>query len=302
LKIANFTLSGSNSVALIESGRAYEIPVACSMNGVEPLAKVKSVEEILKQNLLKFLQENAKRIVSSSEGIELGKVKLLSPILRPQKILLAAVNYISHSREQDLTPPPEPYFFSKFQNAIIGPEDPIIIPRISAKVDWEVELAVVIGKRGKYIPKNEARKYIGGYTISNDISFRDLQFPPGWPDKPNPLGQNWIKGKALDNSLPMGPWLVTPDEINDPYNLEISLSVNGNVMQKSNTSEMIFNAEEMIEYLSSGITLEPGDVISTGTPLGVAAFTRAPYLKDGDVVEASISGIGTLRNPVRSEI
>jgi 2-keto-4-pentenoate hydratase/2-oxohepta-3-ene-1,7-dioic acid hydratase in catechol pathway len=143
--------------------------------------------------------------------------------------------------------------------------------------------------------------YVVGYTVSNDVSYRDLQFPAGWPEKLNRLGQNWVEGKGLDNAFPMGPWLVTTDEIPDPYDLRLSLSVNGERKQDSSTGDMIFKIDSVIEHVSAGITLRAGDVISTGTAPGVAAFTDQKFLKDGDVVEARIDRIGTLRNPVRSE-
>ncbi len=234
-------------------------------------------------------------------GMPLSRVKLLPPVLRPEKILCVAVNYVSHSKEQGVAPPPEPYFFTKFRNAIVGDGDDILVPRVSTKVDWEVELAVVIGKPGKYIPKGSAMDHVAGYTISNDVSFRDLQFPPGWPEKLNALGQNWVMGKGLDTAFPLGPCLVTKDQIQDPHNLRISLNVNGETKQESNTSEMVFKIDALIEYVSKGMTLRPGDIISTGTPLGVAVFTDKRFLKSGDAVEATIEGIGTLRNRVRAE-
>jgi 2-keto-4-pentenoate hydratase/2-oxohepta-3-ene-1,7-dioic acid hydratase in catechol pathway len=313
LKLANILSSSGSSIlcALVHEGKAYDIRSWAEEEenaaGHEELARVNTVEDIISTNgLLEKLRNNERQIYDdsmkkSNNALSLERLKLKSPILKPQKIFLAAVNYLSHGKEGNLEPPAEPYFFSKFQNTIIGPEDPIILPKVSSKVDWEVELAVVIGRRGKYISQSEAQHYIAGYTIANDVSFRDLQFPKGWPKELNPLGQNWIKGKGLDGALPLGPWIVTTDELKDPYNLEISLSVNGQPRQKANTSEVIFKVEQMIEYLSSGITLEPGDIISTGTPLGVAAFSGAPYLKNGDIVEASISEIGMLRNPVRAE-
>ena len=260
-----------------------------------------SVNEILQNNLLGKILQYQDRNVSQDAGVPLTDVKLASPVLDPEKIFLAATNYVSHGEQQKGPPPEEPYFFTKFRNTIRGPNDPIVIPRISKKVDWEVELAVIIGKEGKYISKKDAMEYVAGYTISNDISFRDLQFPKGWPAKTSPFGHNWVKGKGLDGALPMGPWLVTPDEVGDPNSLEISLSVNGEERQKSSTNEMVFKIDQLIEYLSQGITLKPGDVISTGTPLGPAAFSGAPYLKDGDMVEAKIEKIGVLRNPVKNE-
>ncbi len=302
MKLANYSLNGSPGVALIHEGKAFDIQSWANSTGAEEFFRANNVDEILSSpGLLETLRRLERKIYTSNDFQPIEKLKLKSSMLKPQKIFLAAVNYLSHGKEQDVKPPKEPYFFSKFQNTIIGSGDPILLPKVSTKMDWEVELAVVIGKRGKYVSQDVAANYVAGYTIANDVSFRDLQFPSGWPNEPNALGQNWIKGKGLDNSLPLGPWLVTTDELKNPYSLDISLSVNGELMQKANTSKMIFKIEKLIEYLSAGITLEPGDIISTGTPAGVAAFSGAPYLKDGDIVEASINGIGLLRNPVRAE-
>jgi 2-keto-4-pentenoate hydratase/2-oxohepta-3-ene-1,7-dioic acid hydratase in catechol pathway len=303
LILANYiSKEGAQSVALIAGNLAYDIQAWAKKSNEIELDRISSVDGLIStKGALEVVRRNAGRI--SSEGIaqRVDSLRLKSPILHPSKILLAAINYVAHGKEQEVKPPTEPYFFTKFSNCIIGNGDPILIPRVSKKVDWEVELAVVIGKRGKYISRDKARDYIAGYTIANDVSFRDLQFPPGYPTQLNALGQNWVKGKGLDNSFPLGPWLVTPEELKDPSNLDLSLSVNGVVRQKSNTSDMVFKVEDLIEYLSNGITLEPGDIISTGTPLGVAAFTGVPYLKDGDAVEASVQGIGVLKNHVRSE-
>jgi 2-keto-4-pentenoate hydratase/2-oxohepta-3-ene-1,7-dioic acid hydratase in catechol pathway len=248
-----------------------------------------------------LLQEAKRRIVETNSGIPVSSVKLLSPVLKPEKILLVARNYLSHNLEQNAKPPPEPYFFTKFRNALIGNGEAILIPRISTKADWEGELAVIIGKAGKNIPRMEAMEYVAGYSVANDVSFRDLQFSTRSDNAAVALGSNWVKGKGLDSSFPLGPWLVTRDEIADPHNLDISLSVNANVKQHSNTGDMMFKIDSLIEYVSAGMTLRPGDVISTGTPEGVAVFSGEPFLKDGDVVEVTIGEIGTLRNPVRSE-
>jgi 2-keto-4-pentenoate hydratase/2-oxohepta-3-ene-1,7-dioic acid hydratase in catechol pathway len=261
----------------------------------------RDVDQILADGVLEELSGAAGKHSSTVDGVPLAKVKLLPPVLRPEKILCVAVNYVSHGKEGSLAPPPEPYFFTKFRNAIVGPGDDILVPRVSNKVDWEVELAVVMGRTGKYISKGDAMDYVAGYTISNDISFRDLQFPPGWPEKLNALGQNWVKGKGLDTAFPLGPCLVTKDQIQDPHNLIISLSVNGETKQVSNTAEMVFKIDSLIESASAGMTLRPGDIISTGTPLGVAVFSGQSFLKPGDVVEGTISGVGTLRNQVRAE-
>ncbi len=253
-----------------------------------------STDEILRGN---FLSDNGSSLVAVGEGSHLEAVKLCSPVLHPEKIYCAAVNYVSHSKEQNTSVPAEPYFFTKFQNSLIGPEDEILLPRISRQVDWEVELAVIIGKKGKNIPKDRVLEYVAGYTISNDVSFRDLQKLGA----SSYLGVNWVKGKGLDAAFPLGPWMVTKEELPDPYSSEISLFVNGVERQKSKIGEMVFKIDRLIEYVSAGVTLLPGDVISTGTPLGVAAFTGAAFLKDGDLVEAKIQGIGTLRNRAKAE-
>ena len=288
LKLANYVVDSKVKAGLVEASKIYPIP---DQSGSSFFS---SVDQILSSGSLAFVKGMQSQI-SKQLGVAVASVKLAPPVLNPEKIYCAAVNYLSHSKEQNQSPPTEPYFFTKFRNALIGPEDSVLLPRISKKVDWEVELVVVIGKRGKNIPKKEAIDYVAGYTISNDISFRDLQMP----EKPNYLGMNWVKGKGLDTAFPLGPWLVTKDELPDLYGCEISLKVNGIEHQKSKIGDMVFKIDELIEYLSMDITLAPGDVISTGTPLGVAAFTGVPFLKAGDVLEAQIEGIGVLRNYVK---
>ncbi|MEM0373365.1 MAG: fumarylacetoacetate hydrolase family protein, partial [Sulfolobales archaeon] len=208
-------------------------------------------------------------------------------------------DFRSHSREASTPPPPEPYFFIKPSNSVIGKDDYIIIPKGLKRVDYEGEIAIIIGKRGKYIPESKALDYVFGFSIANDVSFRDYQFP-----ERHPYGLNWVMGKALDTGLPLGPWIVTKDEVLEGYGefkLEIKTFVNGKLVQHGSTEDMIFSIEKLISYLSQGITLEPGDVITTGTPAGVAEFSDKIYLKDGDVVEVEVSKIGKLRNFVRAE-
>ncbi|MBW9140116.1 MAG: fumarylacetoacetate hydrolase family protein [Candidatus Aramenus sp.] len=237
----------------------------------------------------------AKETLSRLKGVERAvsydpeKIVYYPPIERPEKILLLAVNYKSHGNETSTSPPKEPYLFTKFANALVGHNQPVIYPKASSRVDHEVELAVVIGKRGKYIPRKEAFNYVFGYTIANDVSFRDKQFPP----EP-PYGMRWVHGKGMDTAMPLGPWIVTRDEL-DPNSVKLTLRVNGEVRQEGYAEDMIFKVDEVIEYASNGITLSPGDVISTGTPQGVALAT-GKYLKPGDVMEAEITGIGVLRN------
>ena len=288
MKLAQYVSEGKPKVGIVEGDLVYD-------------AGESSIDQVLSKGLLNSIRERARSIMTAGEGVPLDSVLLLSPIRYPEKIFCVAENYRSHVRESDSKAAAKPYLFTKFRNSIIGPNDPIVIPRISQKVDWEAELAVVIGKEGKHISEDLAMGYVAGYCISNDVSFRDLQFPEGWPKVLSRLGQNWVLGKGLDGALPLGPWLVTADEIPDPHNLGISLSLNWQVKQNSNTGDMIFSVASLISYISAGITLRPGDIISTGTPQGVAAFTDQRYLKTGDVVEARIDRIGSLRNPVVAE-
>jgi 2-keto-4-pentenoate hydratase/2-oxohepta-3-ene-1,7-dioic acid hydratase in catechol pathway len=301
LKLAHYEADGVTRVGFVESGSVFDVEDATKNLGLAIRSKPLTIDALLSDGTVQLLQKVKERIPRIVPGIPVESVRLLSPILNPEKILLLAVNYTSHSKEQNLKPPIEPYLFTKFKNALIGPGVPILIPKVSEKVDWEVELAIIIGKRGKYITKKDAMDYVAGYTISNDISFRDFQFATKLPDGRTTLGLNWVKGKGLDSSFPLGPWLVTRDEIQDPHSLGISLSVNGETKQRSNTSDMVFKIDSLVEYISAGITLKPGDIISTGTPEGVAAFTGERFLKDGDIVEATINRIGTLSNPVRAE-
>lgn len=219
----------------------------------------------------------------------LRKAKLLAPIARPRKITCIGLNYADHAREQGIEPPTAPIFFLKSHNTICGPGDPIKLPPNSSQVDYEAEFAVVIGKRGHRIPESDAHKYVAGYTILHDVSARDMQFG----DK------QWYRGKSCDTFAPTGPWIVTKDEIPDPDNLHISLTLNGETMQDSSTSNLVFKVPFLISYLSQSVTWEVGDLISTGTPPGVGVYRKPPvFLKAGDKVSVFVEGIGTLNNPV----
>lgn len=255
--------------------------------------------------LRRFVSEAERDLRSSSPLLSrhvyrIKDIEFYPPIGSPEKILCLAANYRAHAQETGIRPPEEPYVFYKPASALVGHERPIYIPRSSQKVDYEVELAVVIGRRGKYIERSRAMDHVFGYSVFNDISYRDRQMPLGWPDKIDPFGYRWLHGKGMDTGAPMGPWIVTRDEIEDPHRLRISLSVNGEVRQDSNTGEMIFKIDSIIEFISNGITLKPGDIIATGTPPGVALATGR-YLKHGDIVEAYIEKIGLLRNQVLRE-
>jgi 2-keto-4-pentenoate hydratase/2-oxohepta-3-ene-1,7-dioic acid hydratase in catechol pathway len=295
LKLANFEKDGLSKAGIVKGSTIYDIADEATRLGVKKLRGIGSVDQLLEDSLLKHLLANEEKL-TGGKGIPLRSVKLKSPVLFPEKIIMVAVNYASHGKETKTPPPPYPYLFTKFRNAIIGETEPIIAPRSSKKVDWEVELAVVIGKEGKNIKKERAYEHVAGYTVSNDISYRDFQ-----GQKNESLGLNWFKGKAMDASLPLGPWLVTTDEITNPHDLELSLKVNGDRKQHSSTSEMLFKIDELIAYASIGTTLRPGDIISTGTPEGIASATGQPFLKDGDTVEATVERIGTLHNAVKKE-
>lgn len=219
-------------------------------------------------------------------------VRLGEPVKRPGKLICIGLNYRKHAEESGMESPKEPVVFFKATSAIIGPNDNIIIPKNSKKTDWEVELAVVIGKRANYIREEDAMDHVAGYLLHNDVSEREFQIERG--------GQ-WVKGKSCDTFAPLGPYLVTKDEIKDPNNLRLWLKVNGNKMQDGNTNDFIFNVQHVISYLSQFMSLMPGDIISTGTPEGVGLGMKPPvYLKDGDVVELGIDGLGTAKQHVKS--
>ncbi len=222
---------------------------------------------------------------------ELGEVELCAPILNPEKIVAIGLNYLDHARESGMEPPKKPLFFSKYPSSIVGPGAPVILPppQVSTQVDYEIELAVIVGREAKNVSEEKAMEHVFGYTILNDISARDLQFEDG----------QWVKGKALDTFAPMGPWIVTKDEIPDPHSLRLTMRLNGEVVQDSSTSNLIFKVPQLIAYLSTLFTLKPGDVISTGTPFGVGMARKPPrFLKPGDTMAAEIEMIGVLENPV----
>jgi 2-keto-4-pentenoate hydratase/2-oxohepta-3-ene-1,7-dioic acid hydratase in catechol pathway len=216
---------------------------------------------------------------------------LLAPVPDPSKIICLGLNYRDHAEESGMAIPAEPILFSKYASSLIGPGQAIELPPVSTEVDYEAELVYVIGKRGRDIPRDRAMEYIAGYTIGHDVSARDWQL--------NKPGKQWMAGKTFDTFAPLGPALVTADEVPNPNDLGIRLRLNGQTMQDSNTSQLIFRAEEVIPYLSQIFTLEPGDLIFTGTPPGVGMARKPPvWLQEGDVVEVEIDGLGILKNPV----
>lgn len=228
------------------------------------------------------------------EGIPLGagSARLLAPVPEPGKIVCIGLNYRDHAREAGLPLPEEPVLFAKFANSVIGPDSAIVVPRVVRRTDYEAELGVVVGRRAKRVPVGEALGCVAGYLCANDVSARDLQ----------PATGQWTRGKAVDTFLPTGPWLVTADEIPDPQALAIRCLVDGEVLQESNTSEMVFGVAELVSFISTTMTLEPGDLIVTGTPAGVG-FARHPrrWLEPGTTVTVEIERIGRLTNVVERE-
>ncbi len=222
----------------------------------------------------------------------LAGVRLMAPIPRPPKLICVGLNYRDHAEETGMQIPATPTIFCKFPTAVIGPGDEIILPRSSTRPDYEAEFAFVIGKGGRHIEAAAWRDHVFGYTIINDVSARDYQMAT----------TQWLMGKTFDTFAPMGPYLTTADEVADPHSLDISLELNGRLMQSSNTRNLIFGIPELVAFLSSVFTLEPGDVVSTGTPAGVG-FVRTPpvYLKPGDEVAIRVEGLGELRNPAAGE-
>ncbi len=218
--------------------------------------------------------------------------RLGCPVCKPSKIICIGLNYAKHAKETNAQIPQEPIIFFKAPSSVNGPNDTVVIPKNSKKTDWEVELAVVIGKRANYVSEEEAMDFIAGYCLHNDISEREFQLERG--------GQ-WVKGKSADTFAPLGPWLATKDEIKDVHKLRLWLKLNGKTMQDANTDDLIFNIPHLVSYASQFMSLMPGDIISTGTPHGVGlGLNPQIYLKEGDVMELGIDGLGTQKQEVRA--
>mgnify|MGYP000465622359 FL=1 len=234
------------------------------------------------EKLETWLNENQDSCPIVDDEIRLG-----APLVRPSKIVCVGLNYAQHAAESGMNVPEEPVLFFKASSAIVGPYDPIVIPKGSLKTDWEVELAVVIGRKASYVNEEDALKYVAGYVLHNDVSERDFQLERS--------GQ-WVKGKSCDTFAPIGPFIATSEEIANPNNLNLWLKLNGKIMQNSSTSDFIFNIQQVVSYISQFMTLLPGDLISTGTPFGVGLGLNPPrYLEDGDVVELGIEHLGVAR-------
>ncbi len=315
MRLVTYSERGRTSVGVLEDGWIFDLPQAyaellrrrgvrdaagraqaeCPPDLVQLLARDGLARAVEAAAFARAeLAQDRERAVALgiATALESPHVRLRAPLLRPGKIICLGLNYADHAKETNSPIPQYPELFNKFANALIGPGEPIVLPRVSQQVDYEAELAVVIGKAGRYVAEERALEHVAGYTILNDVSVRDFQF----------RGRQWMQGKTFDRSTPLGPWIVTADEIPDPQVLEISCEVSGEVLQRSNTREMIFGVAAVIAYISQIMTLEPGDVIATGTPAGVG-FAREPkrLLRPGDVVRVTVERIGTLENPVVAE-
>ncbi|GIN70604.1 gentisate 1,2-dioxygenase [Bacillus sp. J14TS2] len=308
MKLVKFEIAENQLIGVIVDNTVIDIHAAYH-HYAEVKAKEHLNQEALPINLLDFLQtgnETLRLVQSISDYVlqndvedssykifySLSEVTICAPLHNPEKIICVGLNYLDHCKETGMEIPTSPIIFSKFTNALIGPNESVQLPINSQEVDYEAELAVIIGKTAKKVKEEDAMDYVFGYTILNDISARDIQLGDG----------QWLRGKTPDTFAPIGPYIVTKDEIADPHHLDIMLKLNGEVMQDSNTENLIFNIPFIISYLSQSMTLKPGDIIATGTPHGVG-MSREPqvWLKDGDEMEITIEKIGTLLNPVEND-
>ncbi len=284
MKLATFTHAGSTRIGVIRD---------------EELVDLASAAPELPRDLIGFLSQGARArqragevAAASAARLPLADVRLESPILRPPKYLAVGLNYADHVAESGQPAPKFPTIFNKQSTCVVGPYDEIHLPRVSSALDYEGELAFVIGKRCRHVPRRRAPEVIAGYLVANDVSVRDWQLRV----------PTWTMGKSFDTHGPLGPWLTTADEVSDPHGLGIRTWVNGELRQNSNTKELIFDCYALVEHLSTAFTLEVGDVIATGTPSGVGVAMKPPKLLHvGDMVRIAIDGLGELRNEVVNE-
>ena len=290
MKLTQFkTRTSGERVGFLLDDKLIDLAAFSSAQATDMLDIIKRGDEALVEINALVKDARTKTItVDERVAFAIDSVEFLPPVF-PSKILAIGRNYVDHAIEGGSEPPAAPLVFTKLPNSLSAHNAPIVLPAISSQVDYEAELAVVIGRRARRVSEAEALNYVFGYTLINDVSARDLQFGDG----------QWVRGKGLDGFAPLGPFITTRDEISDVHALKIEGRLNGEVMQSSNTGKMIFKVPYLISYISQGITLEPGDVIATGTPDGVGIFRKPPVLlKAGDVFEVTIEKLGTLRNPV----
>lgn len=308
MKLVSYSTAGETRIGSVHGDQVVDLHYAyLAQLEAEGAIRAKQIAEaFVPTNMVEFLQGGKKSMEIAKEAVDyalknansipykviqkLDVVKLEAPVLNPSKIICVGHNYREHILEMKRELPEFPVVFAKYPNTIIGPQDDIPFYPISEQLDYEAEFVFVVGKRTKNVSQADALDYVAGYTIANDVTYRDIQRRT----------IQWMQGKAVDGSAPMGPWLVTSDELKDPSGLEVVLSVNGEERQRSNTANLVFTVPRLVEFLSGLMTLEPGDVVLTGTPGGVGV-AREPqaFLKDGDVVRIEIDKIGTLENKVK---
>ena len=281
MKLITFTTENSPRLGLLQDNHVIDLNEAS--DGRLPADTLTFLQQ--GQPAMQLAQEIGH---SAAADLPLSEITLLAPVPDPSKVVAIGLNYMDHCREQNIEPPEMPIIFAKFPSAVVGPGAAVRWdPALTRQVDYEVELAVVMGRTARRVSAAEALDYVAGYTICNDVTARDLQFGD----------RQWVRGKSLDTFCPLGPWLVTKDEIPDPHDLSLRCTVNGETLQDSTTAEMIFGVPQLIEFISRAFSLLPGDVIATGTPDGVGVF-RSPqvFLKGGDVVTVEVEGLGQLTN------
>jgi 2-keto-4-pentenoate hydratase/2-oxohepta-3-ene-1,7-dioic acid hydratase in catechol pathway len=283
MKLATFTHQESTRIGVVEGDEVVDLAAA---------------NADLPRDMLAFLEAGSDAMLAAREAlgsgprIPLSDVHLEAPIARPPKFLAVGLNYADHVAESGLDTPEHPTIFNKQSTCVTGPTDPIHVPKASHVLDYEGELGVVIGRPARHVSRDDAADYIAGYVVVDDVTVRDWQFRT----------PTWTMGKSFDTHGPIGPWIVTADELRDPHQLRLRTFVNGELRQESNTKELIFDCFQLVEHFSTAFTLEPGDIIATGTPGGVGILSKPPQLlKDGDVVRIEIEGIGEIENPVIDE-
>lgn len=306
-KLLTFAEGERSRAGVLVDGRVYDLAALTGDEADSSVLALLQHPERAREKLASAVQQAA----GSADGKPLGQVKLTAPILYPASIYCAGSNYGDHVREMaaihNRPPAPDPrsvglkpWFFIKPSRTVVADHDTVNLPAASKSVDWEVELAAVIGQQARNVSVDQAMDYVFGYTVANDLSARDLNRRPPLPET-SPFYSDWLSHKGFDGACPLGPWITPADQIKDPQDLRLGLRLNGVVKQDSNTSEMIYNLAEQIAHLSSLRTLYPGDLVLTGTPAGVGAG-RGEFLKPGDKIEAWVDGIGTLHTTIAEPI
>ncbi|MBX9905764.1 MAG: fumarylacetoacetate hydrolase family protein [Burkholderiales bacterium] len=286
MKLLTFIVDGQMRPGVLDGDQVVDLAAAgCPVDETGDLLRIVRGGDAMLERVREAMHNPRRR------EFALEEVTVTAPLFNPSKIIAVGLNYIDHCEEAKLPVPKEPVLFSKFPSSITGPYDDLRWPEsVTREVDYEVELGVVIGRRGRNISEKDALDYVCGYTVVNDVSARDLQFANA---------KQWDRGKSLDTFCPWGPYIVTRDEVGDPHTLDVRTVLNGQEMQKSNTSKLVFNVNQIIAYASQGTTLMPGDLIPTGTPFGVG-FSRTPpvFLKHGDICECEVERVGKIINKV----